>query len=43
MTNEEREELIFICTLRTAYSEDYLESLSDQELIEIYNKSGGKS
>ncbi|WP_181733302.1 BH0509 family protein [Ureibacillus terrenus] len=43
MTREEREELIFICSLMSQYSEEYLKKLSDQELNEIYNKSMGVS
>lgn len=39
LSKEEREELILICSLMTQYSEDYLQKLSDQELIEIYNNS----
>lgn len=39
MSQEEREELIFICSLMTPYSEEFLSKMSDQELNEIYNKS----
>lgn len=39
MSEEERDELIFICSMMSNYGEDYLKSLSDKELIEIYNKS----
>lgn len=39
MSKEERDELIFACSMRTNYSEEYLESVSDEELIEIYNRT----
>jgi len=39
MSKEEREELIFICSMMTNYSEDYLNQLTDQELIEIYSNN----
>lgn len=41
MTSEEREELIFVILLRTVYSEEYLKSLSNKELVEVYNNSNG--
>lgn len=43
MSQEEREELIFICSLMTHYSEEFLSKLSDEELNKIYNKSMGIS
>ena len=39
MSKEEREELIFICSMMTNYSEDYLNQLTDQEIIEIYSNN----
>lgn len=39
MSQEEREELIFICSMMSNYSEEYLKNLSDSELNKIYNKS----
>ena len=39
MSPEERQELIFICTLMSNYSEEYLQKASDEELNEIYNNS----
>lgn len=39
MSKEERDELIFACSMRTNYSEEYLESLTDEELIAVYNRS----
>ncbi|MDM5333414.1 BH0509 family protein [Ureibacillus composti] len=39
MVKEEREELIFICSMMTNYSGDYLKQLTDDELIEIYNSN----
>lgn len=39
MSEEERDELIFACSMRTHYSEEYLERLSDEELIAVYNNS----
>ena len=38
MEKEEREELIFICEMRSNYSEEHLRTLSDDELEAIYNK-----
>lgn len=39
MSQEERDEIIFACSMRTNYSEEYLANLTDEELIAIYNKS----
>ena len=33
----ERSELVFICSLMTNYSEEYLDSLPDEELNRIYD------
>lgn len=43
MSQEEREELIFICSMMIPqYSEEFLRSLTDKELIDIYNSSMNK-
>lgn len=39
MPPEERDELILICGMMSNYSEDYLKNLSEEELVDIYNKS----
>lgn len=38
LSKDEREEIILILSLRTNYSEDLLRKMSDEELLEIYNK-----
>lgn len=43
MTLEERNILIMTCLLRTNYSEDYLEKLTDSELEEFYDKHVGRA
>lgn len=39
MTHEEREDLIFICSLMSNYTEDCLRNMSDEELERIYQKN----
>lgn len=39
MTPEEREDLIFICSLMSNYTEDCLRNMSDEELERIYQKN----
>lgn len=41
MTEEQRGILITTCLLKTNYSEEYLEKLSDTELEEFYDRHVG--
>lgn len=41
MSKAERDEKIFTCSMITNYSESYLESLSDEELLEVYDRVMG--
>ena len=41
MSEQERDEKIFACSMTTNYSENYLESLSDEKLLEIYERVMG--
>lgn len=34
----DREQIIFTCTMVTNYAESYLESLSDDELLKVYER-----
>lgn len=38
MSESERDEKIFTCSMMTSYSESYLESLSDEDLLKIYDR-----
>lgn len=42
MTPEEREDLIFVCSLMSNYTEDCLRNMPDEELERIYNKNTSK-
>lgn len=39
MAQEERDELVLICSMMTNYAEEALMKLPDAELVSIYNKS----
>lgn len=43
MSDEERDELTFAITLVSKYSEQYLRTLSDDELLNIYTRVMGQS
>lgn len=42
MSKDERDEKICACSMTTNYSESYLESLSDEDLLKIYDRVMGK-
>lgn len=39
MSQEEREELVFICSMMSNYTEECLRNMSDKELERIYNNN----
>ncbi|MEK4228937.1 BH0509 family protein [Solibacillus sp. FSL H8-0538] len=39
MTQEERDELVFICSMMTNFTEECLQNMPDAELERIYNKN----
>ena len=38
VSEAERDEKVFACSMTTNYSESYLESLSDEDLLEVYER-----